>query len=203
MLSQLHTPDLYRDFSEYIARFMDIGPELENRIFSVAQPHVAKKGDHLLRTGETNEYYYFLQKGALHVYYNRGRKRVTSWISMDQELLTTVDTLTKPRPARENIEVLEDSVLLRISRKNMEQLYAESKQFERLMRLAVSHYFGVMNRKLHASYFMSAKERYDSLLERHPEVTFRIPLGVIASYLGISQETLSRIRNPKYGRTKK
>ncbi|PHI18430.1 hypothetical protein CEQ90_17930 [Lewinellaceae bacterium SD302] len=192
--------DIYQNFSDFLKRFLPLSSEIEQRILSIAEPIRVKKGKHLLREGEVNEYFYFMQSGAAYIYFDKGNKRVATWLSMDTDMLTTINTIRGPQPAKENLEMLEDGVLLRIHYDDMQRLYDESKEFERLGRLMISYYFGVMNNKLHQSYFLTAKERYENLIERYPEVNYRIPLGIVASYLGISQETLSRIRNPKYGR---
>ena len=74
-------------------------------------------------------------------------------------------------------------------------MYALSPEFEKIGRLLSNAAIIALEQRFDDFHFKSAKERYITLLERHPEIIQRVPLGIIASYLGISQETLSRIRN--------
>lgn len=201
MTRQVNHRNAHQTFIAFLTGFMEVSDELEQKILAVSDSFSAPKGTHLVKEGEVNEYCYFLLSGAAHIYFTKGRKRVTTWISLDQDFLTILaNTMNGQNPSKENLELLEDSDLLRFKRSDIEALYDCSKEFERLGRKMTGHYFGIMNNKLHGSYFLTAKQRYDDLIDRHPEAIIRVPLGIIASYLGISQETLSRIRNPKYGR---
>jgi len=191
--------DIFQDFANYLQRFVKLSPQAEAAIVAVAEPFSAAKGTMLQTDAAPPRFLYFMRSGAAHLYFGRGKRKVTTWLAIDTYMITTIDSLTHAEDTRENIEMLEDGELLRISFEDLHRLYDEFHEIERLGRRLTTYYFGVMNRKMHRNYFLTAKERYDQLLEEHPEVAWRIPLGIIASYLGISQETLSRIRNPKYG----
>lgn len=202
MDSQVASNDIYQDFSLFIAQFLKIDEKLENKILSVTESIVAEKGSYLFKEGEVNNYFYFIHTGAAHLYFHKGNKRITTGLVIHPGVLTNIDILNKPKPAKESLEILEKSKLLRIHYDDMQKLYDESKDFERLGRIMISRRLEQVNKYLLQTHFLSAKERYNKLITKHPDMLYRIPLGVVASYLGISQETLSRIRNPKYGKKK-
>lgn len=93
--------------------------------------------------------------------------------------------------------MLDDSILLEISRKAIEKLSDEHNDFERLSKEVVTKTMLRQQERIASIQFHSAEEKYDNLLSIHPDITQRIPLTHIASYIGITLETLSRIRNLK------
>jgi len=83
--------------------------------------------------------------------------------------------------------------------KDIEILCDKYHEFERLARMSTTKTMLQLQQRIVSLQFKTSKERYDSLLERYPQIELRAPLGDIASYLGITQETLSRIRSAKNG----
>ncbi|MEL6276919.1 MAG: Crp/Fnr family transcriptional regulator [Bacteroidota bacterium] len=200
MTAKASNASIKREFANYLHQFVPLSFPVEKAILQVSEPYTAKKGELLLTDQQTPEHIYYMHTGAVHLYFERDGKRVTTWIALDESMISTIDNFTKPDIIRENVECIEDCEMLRISLADLHELYDRFHEVERLGRRLLTHYFGILNRKMHQNYFLTAKERYDKLLLDNPEIGFRVPLGVIASYLGITQETLSRIRRPDYKR---
>ena len=153
-----------------------------------------KKGTQLLRNGETCNYFYFVTKGMLRSYYYAEGKEVTNWFALEHDFATSIYSFISRNSGYENIETLEDSTLEMLSNQSLQDLYLKFPETERTGRLIMESYYIQLEERLISIQFKSAKERYDLLMQRNPDIILRAPLGTIASYLGITQETLSRIR---------
>ena len=153
-----------------------------------------KKGTPLLRNGEVCHYFYFVSKGMLRSYYFSDAKEVTNWFALENDFATSIYSFISGKSGYENIEALEDTQIEMLSRDVLNELYSKFPETERTGRLILESYYIQLEERLLSIQFKSAKERYDLLLARNPGIILRAPLGAIASYLGITQETLSRIR---------
>ena len=137
---------------------------------------------------------YFLQKGALRGYYNLDGKEITHWFAFEQDFVTSFHSFITRQPAVENIQLLEGSILWSITKEKLTGLLNEYHEIERLVRIAYEKYYIRLEHRFVNAQFKTAADRYQELLVQTPHIIERVPLGAIASYLGISQETLSRIR---------
>jgi CRP-like cAMP-binding protein len=95
----------------------------------------------------------------------------------------------------ENIQLLEGSILWAISKEQLKELFNQHHEIERLVRIVYEKYYLRLEERFVNAQFKTARERYENLLQQTPHILERVSLGCIASYLGISQETLSRIRS--------
>ncbi|HND46032.1 MAG TPA: Crp/Fnr family transcriptional regulator, partial [Chitinophagales bacterium] len=98
-------------------------------------------------------------------------------------------------PSSENIELLEDSVLQGISFDNLQLLYKKYPELERIGRLVAEHHYNSLAAQTHRLRFYTSAERYNYFYKSKFELVQRVPLGIIASYLGMTLENLSRIRS--------
>ena len=111
--------------------------------------------------------------------------------------MSSVDSFFQQNPSLYYLETLEDSVLYSITKNEMDILFAKYHKMEQLGRLDSIEMLTKVTNKLNAIQFQTAKQRYEYMLEEFPDISHRVPLGYIASYLGMTQETLSRIRAEK------
>lgn len=153
-----------------------------------------KKGSQLLRNGETCNYFYFVNKGILRSYYFQEDKEVTNWFALENDFATSIYSFISRNQSYENIEALEDTTLEMLSNNSLQEIYTKFPETERTGRLIIENYYISLEERIVSIQFKTAKERYDKLLAKHPGIILRAPMGAIASYLGITQETLSRIR---------
>jgi CRP-like cAMP-binding protein len=156
---------------------------------------VLSKNQFLLAPGKTCRHLYFLEEGALRGFYNLEGKEITYWFGFAPELVTSFHSYITAQPAVESIQVLEGSMLWAISKDKLTQLMNAHHEIERLVRIAYERYYIRLEERFVNAQFKTATERYQNLLLQTPHILERVPLGYVASYLGISQETLSRIRS--------
>lgn len=164
-------------------------------IKSWGEEYNVKKGALILKEGEVCDYMYYIVSGALEIFYFSKDKRITKWFGFENELRTSAYSFLSRNPSNEYIEALEDCVLMKIHFLELEKSYAEFPELERFGRFVAQQLYLLKEEREYSLLFKTAKERYESLLTNEPQVIRRVSLGKIATYLGISQETLSRIRS--------
>jgi CRP-like cAMP-binding protein len=155
---------------------------------------VLSKNEYLITEGKTCRHLYFLQQGALRGYYTLEGKEITHWFAFENDFVTSFHSFITQQPSVENIQLLEGSILWRISKEILDGLLSEYREIEKLVRVVYENYYIRLEERFINSHFKTASERYQDLLTQSPHIIERAPLGYIASYLGISQETLSRTR---------
>ena len=182
----------------YFKKWADITEADEAIILSAFEPVSIKKKKDLLVAGQPCHYLYFITQGCLRSFYidTKGAEHIYQ-IRMDNNWISDLESFFSQRPSKYNIETLEDSTLLSISHERMEQLLIEIPRLERYFRILFQKaYINALNR-LKSTMWETAMDRYNDMLKEHPEVFQRVPLVYIASYLGITPESLSRIRKQK------
>jgi CRP-like cAMP-binding protein len=156
---------------------------------------VLPKNELLISAGKVCRHLYFLQQGAARGLYHSEEKEITHWFAFEHDFVISFHSFITGQPAVENIQLLEGSILWSISKEKLLQLFNEHHEIERLVRIAYEKYYIRLEERFVNAQFKTASERYTDLVQQMPHIIERVPLGYIASYLGISQETLSRIRS--------
>lgn len=164
-------------------------------ICSVIQ--VARNVD-LQPIGATCRTIYFIHSGLARVYYKRDGIDITENFSFQNQIVVRVESLFSGQPSRKGIQILEDSELIAIDASRLLQLYDQYPDLERLFRKVFEASYVETIRRIESFQFYGAEERYRRLLETQPEIIQRVPLKYIASYLGITPGSLSRIRNQRW-----
>lgn len=172
-----------------------LSEELVEKLYNAFEPFSLKKGKTVYREGEVCKYLYFIEKGALRSYYidNKGRN-ISHWFSFENEIIAEPKSFFKESKSNYFLETLEDVEMRRINLKSLNELFKASHEIEKFGRLLTLQLLIDINNKLLDLQFKSAKERYTTLVELHPDIFQRVSLGNIASYIGITQQSLSRIR---------
>ena len=153
----------------------------------------------MAKEGQYSDELYYVADGGARAYYLHDGKTVTDWFAFENDFISSIVSFFLDVPGQHQIEMLEDTTMLVLKRDDVDMLCDRHHDFERLGRLSVTKTMMQLQQRIVSIQFKSSRERYESLLEKHPKIELRAPLGDIASYLGITQETLSRIRNPKNG----
>ncbi len=156
-----------------------------------------KKNSTLVREGQFSDKTFYIIRGCARAYYLKDGKDVSDWFAFENEFISSIVSFFKNEPSPHAIELLEDSILVEFSRDEIEQLAAKYHDFERLIRIIVTKTMLKQYERIASSQFESAEQKYTNLLKAHPTITQRVPLTHLASYLGITLETLSRIRGLK------
>ena len=187
---QLSLHKLIESFGE----MAKISVEAEKALMKIITKKGFKKKQILQVEGKVSDQIYFVEKGIARTFYYKGGKEVTFWIAGENEFVGSLGSFFSRTPSNKCVETLEDCTLWIFDYQKLEELYSNSKELERMGRLFASHGITILEKKFDDFHTMSAKERYDALIKKHPKILQEVSLGIIASYLGITQETLSRIR---------
>ena len=152
------------------------------------------KGDYLHKKGRVCSHFYFLESGALRGFYHLDDREVTHWFGFENTFVTSFHSYMTEQPAIENIQFLEDSTIWAIAKSEFTALFDTHHEIERMVRIIYEQYYMRLEERYVNAQFKTAAELYANLIEHSPHILQRVPLGYISSYLGITQETLSRIR---------
>ena len=179
----------------HINSYFPLSAEVKNALPHFFNEEILPKEKFLVRKGQVCTQLYFLEQGAIRGFYNAESKEITHWFAFENNFVTSFYSFTTGKPAVENIQLLEGSVLWRIAKKDMVALCNQYHEVEKLVRIAYESYYVKLEERFVNSHFKTATELYENVLRESPHIIERIPLGYIASYLGMSSETLSRVRS--------
>lgn len=182
---------------KYFHQFHPLSKEAEKAISEICKIITVKKNTDLQPIGHTCKTIYFINKGVARIYYFKDGVDITESFSFENNIIARIESLFTGKPSRKAIQILEDSEIVAINSTLLFKLYDKFPEVERLFRLIFeSAYVDTVNR-IESIQFHSAEERYKALIKDAPNVLKRVPLKYIASYLGITQVSLSRIRGVK------
>ncbi len=152
------------------------------------------KGFHLFREGVSGSKCYFIKKGMVRTYtYNRD-KEVTFWFGKEGDIIFPLQTLHTGQEEYANVELLEDTFLYEINLDTLQKLYLTDNYIANWGRKYVEYACIKSEKQFISRQFKTSLQRYKELIEEFPNITQRVSLNIIASYLGISQVNLSRVR---------
>lgn len=181
----------------YFKKFHSLSKEAEEALSNICSVINIQKNKDLQSIGHTCRTVYFINNGIARVYYYKDGIDITEYFAFENNLVARVESLFRGRPSNKGIQILENSEIVAINAIALFQLYDEFPDIERLARkITESAYVESVNR-LESIQFHSADERYKALLGEDPNILQRVPLKYIASYLGITQVSLSRIRGAR------
>jgi CRP-like cAMP-binding protein len=180
---------------DHISRFSPLRKTALRDISKALQKVELTKGQLLTTEGKVCNHVYFVEQGCLRGFYNLDGKEITYWFGFEDSFVTSFFSFISRKPAVENIQAIEDCILWSITYTDLQALYEKHKDIERLGRIMHERYYVMLEERFVANHFKEARERYENLATATPHILQRVPLGYIASYLGITQETLSRIRS--------
>ena len=153
------------------------------------------KGAILLTEGAICRHVYYIQKGCLRFYYvDEKGNDITHWFAFEGDFMTEINSFFGQVPSEFYLETLEDCELLTFSYESMETLADTFPEFNRMEKMIYRKTLLELGEKIMDLQFRDAKTRYFNLINKHEDILLRVPLGHTASYLGVTQQSLSRIR---------
>ncbi len=192
----LSASESYERLFAVFSQFHPLSQELKDAIVDHSKLMNVAKKQLLLSEGEKSDKIYFIVTGAVRIYYlNEDGQEKSTWFLFENELVISVHSFFAMYASFEYIKTMEDCSLIVLSRSRLEQLYEKFVSFNIIGRKLTEYYYIRNEAQANSLRMHSAKERYRQLITLQPQILQRVSLGHIASYLGISAETLSRIRS--------
>lgn len=158
-----------------------------------------QKGDFFLKTGQPCQQLSLIQEGILRIYVQTEDKEVTQWISTQGYFVTDLESMLFDRPARWNIQALSDASLFTIHQTDYQRLGTRVPRWHELEKLFIAKCFTLLEDRIFSHLSMTAEERYHHFFQHNKELFNQVPLQYIASMLGMTPETFSRIRKKQLG----
>ncbi|GAA4318319.1 Crp/Fnr family transcriptional regulator [Pontixanthobacter gangjinensis] len=186
------------ELPEFLKSLVDFSEEELEEILTHFRVEEVSKEYPLVEQGQICRKLYYIEKGVGRNYYlNADGKEITQLFFGEGRFMTSLESFFQESPSLYNVEVLEESLIHFITKEDLEFLFGKYHKMEQLGRLLSTEMLTKVVHKLNAIQFQTAQERYEYMLTEYPDIIYRVPLGMVASYLGMSQETLSRIRKKK------
>ena len=168
-----------------------------SRLVPLLKKRVLPKGHILIQEGKIERSLFFLEKGVARAFCTQEDREVTFWFGSEGDILLSLNSYFAGQPGYESIELLEKSVVYEIAHATLNELYQSDIDLANWGRKLAESEFMKADQRFISRQFKSAAERYHEFAGTYPDLMKRISLGHIASYLGVSQVTLSRIRSER------
>jgi CRP-like cAMP-binding protein len=173
----------------------ELSPECLAYLEAVAEPQEVKKGEFLLKPGQINDRLFFIKKGLLRCYYLMNDRELTDWFFWEMDAVVSIDSFYDQVPSKDYIQAIEDTVLFWITAKDLEYAYRTFPEFNYVGRVLTTKYLRIWHQLARRIRYLRTEERYRLVMAEQPEIFLRVPLNVLATYLDMSPETLSRLRS--------
>lgn len=183
----------------YFTNFIPLKPEEKEMVEARFQPRLYRKRQFVLQEGNVCAHFNFVVRGCLRLYKidDQGNIHILQFAS-ENHWINDLGSFHSIKPSLLNIDAIEDTVVLQITHDDLIALYKQSSyKFDRIFRVLVENGFIHLQNRLLQNISSTAEERYASFLELYPHLVNRLSQVQIASFLGISPEFLSRLRNKK------
>lgn len=175
--------------------YAPLSPECQEDLLESIAIRSLKKGEVLVKEGQYADKAYFIVQGCARAYYVKEGRDISDWFAFEQEFISSIVSFFAHAASPHYIELLQDSLLIELSRDSIEALSQKYHEFEHLIRVVVTKTMLSQRERISSILFHTAEEKYEQILKIRPDIIQRVPLMHIASYLGMTTETLSRIRN--------
>jgi CRP-like cAMP-binding protein len=187
---------MFEIFAAYLKEKSNLTLEELEQVGACTVTKKLRKRQYLLQEGDVCHYNCFVVKGCLRSYRVGGdgtehimRFAVANWWISDQE------SYNNGTPSKSNIDALEDSELLLIEKKDFDKLVSNIPNFRDFRDQLKARSFDASQNRIMSNISDTAEEKYKNFITLYPDIFNSVPLHMVASYLGVSRETLSRIRN--------
>lgn len=190
----LSTKALVMTFKEIVHHIKPIPDSSFDKLSQLTTEQICRRGEFLFREGKVNNNIYFIGQGLARAFVFHEHHEVTFWFAREADPLLSIQSYVNDLPGYENIELLEDCVLFQLKKQDLERLYHEDIHLANWGRRLADQSFVDTEKRLISRQFKSSMERYEDLIKKQPDLFRRVPLKLVASYLGMTQVTLSRIR---------
>lgn len=166
--------------------------ELED-ILSFFKERKVKKGKKIIKAGQHASEYYFIKSGGIRVYYLNEGEEKTLWVALAGQFFTEIESLNKESPSRFYLEAIDETILQTIDKNDMEMLYARYPNWQKFGRKIWENMVVGLTPRIISLLNETAEQRYLSILQQE-EIIQKVPLHQLSSLIGITPNSLSRLR---------
>ena len=167
---------------------------LEHALRQQVRRETALARSYLLEPGHTAQRLYFVEQGLVRGFYLKDGREITSWFMQEGHFVISILSFFSRQPSYEYVQPLTDCVLWSLSHEHLQQLYRQFPEFNFIGRVLTEQYYVLSEQRALHLRMLPAAERYQLLLRDFPGIVQRVPLKLLASHLGLTPETLSRLR---------
>ncbi|ADV47511.1 Crp/Fnr family transcriptional regulator [Cellulophaga sp. E16_2] len=186
----------YTELTNFIKKNIEIEEEELEIVLSYFKTIKKSKNEILLSNGINSQVSYFVKKGCLRLYYiDDEGKDITRYIAFENQFATELVSFITNEPAQETIQVIENSELLYITHDDFKHLMHSIPKWKEFYTIYLEKAYVNNSKRLISFTTLDASERYKQLFKINPNIVRRLPNKIVASYINISQETLSRIKS--------
>lgn len=189
---------MYELLNEYIKEKIAISDESLQTVNQYFKPLKLKKNEFLLHTGQACQRTYFVMEGCLRIFFiNEAGQEATRYLAFEKQFATGLVSFITEQPSLEYVQAVTATKILYISRHDFHALIKVVPEWEGFYRHYLEYAYVLNTNRLMSFLTLDAGERYKRLLEEAPEIVKRLSNKLVASYLNMSQETLSRVKSKR------
>jgi CRP-like cAMP-binding protein len=182
---------------EFVQQNIRLTPTMEKELDQAFVREVLPKNHQLVKAGQFSQKIFFIEKGSARSYYFKDGKDITHYFFWENSFTLPIESIFYNQPSPFGVELLEAGTIRSIQYSVLENYLNQSSELEKLMRMLLIDILKQLSNRFFELQFQSAQERYNAIVTKQPEILQRVSLGHLASYLGITQQTLSVIRAQK------
>ncbi|HTN05596.1 Crp/Fnr family transcriptional regulator [Agriterribacter sp.] len=183
-------------FRKYLEDKITLTNEDYELIESVSLFKKLRKRQYLLQAGDISRFHAFVCKGFLRYYYvdEKGQEHIMQF-APENHWTGDFESMNYGLPSKYDIDAIEESEILLLKKEDFEMIRKTIPAFNDFVNETLKKNAVVLQKRIHANIALSAEEKYSDFISKYPSISNRVPLHMIASYLGLSAETLSRVRS--------
>lgn len=193
---------MYEQLIQRLHSLVPLNPNQQKDLRQILRYEILPKDVYLMQEGEISNHIYFVLEGVIRSFKKVDEKEVTEWFSFPNHFAVPYFSFIYRQPSNTNMITLCDSQIVSLSYEGLQYLSAKDAIWIDVNRRLLEEYYTSLQNRITSFQVQSVRERYKSTLQEHPDIENKVYLGHLASYLGISQETLSRLRARKKTRSK-
>ncbi|NJM79659.1 MAG: Crp/Fnr family transcriptional regulator [Flavobacterium sp.] len=179
---------------KHFEKFIPVSESLKNELLNRLEYKQYRKGELIHDANKICTKSYFIQQGILRTFFVKDGKEISEYFCCETEWINSPKSFMQRQIDIYSIDAIEDATVYCLNVNDLGYLFENFPEMEKYSRLSMGTIFGHLIERITILRFTTAKEKYDHFCKVYHDIYHRIPLGMVASYLGITQETLSRIR---------
>lgn len=190
----MKTPGVYDLFFGAVRNMVSLTDKEQEAFADILIYRSVPKRFMLVNVGDISREAYFINSGCVRLFYRKDGEEVNANFVFENSFIASLESFLLQVPSRQAVETLEDCELVVLQKERLTELINKYPRIERFSKAIAERAFIILQRRASSFILDSPEERYMKMLNEHPQISSRIPQHMIASYLGVTPVSLSRIR---------